>query len=546
MKSDVDIAQAAKLRKITEVAKEAGIEEDEYVLWGDFKAKISLGSLERLKDRPDGKLVLVTTFSPTRYGEGKTTMSIGLTQGLNRIGKRAMVGIREPSLGPTMGMKGGAAGGGYSQVLPMEDINLHFTGDIHAVTSAHNMLAALINNHMHRGNELGVDPNKIVWNRVMDMPDRALRNIVIGLGGSEGGIPYEDRFSITAASEVMAILCLAMDMNDLKKRLSRIIIGFNSKGVPVTAADMKAVGSMALILKDALRPNLVQTIEGNPAFVHGGPFANIAHGASSLISTRMGLKLSEYFITEAGFGSDLGAEKFFNIVCRVGDLKPNAVVMVATVRGVKAHGGKKRSLRKGFANLEKHLENLRMFNIPMIVAINVFENDSEEDIHLLEHLCRDVGVESARCEHHTKGGEGAIDLAEKIVNMAAGESRFKPLYKLELSLKEKIEAIAIQLYGASRVVYSVDAEKAIANYESHGFSELPICMAKTQYSLSDDPRKLGRPEGFKITVRDVRISAGAGFVVPLTGKVRTMPGLPKRPAAEGMDIDEHGKITGLF
>jgi formate--tetrahydrofolate ligase len=448
-----------------------------------------------------------------------------------------------------MGMKGGAAGGGYSQVLPMEDINLHFTGDIHAVTSAHNLLSAMINNSMFRGNPLHIDPNKIVWNRVMDIPDRALRNIVVGLGGKDGGIPHEDHFLITAASEVMAILCLAKNMTDLKERLSKIIVAFDKDGKPVTAAQIKAVGAMALLLKDALRPNLVQTIEGGPAFIHGGPFANIAHGSSSIISTRLGLKLVDYFVTEAGFGSDMGAEKFFDIVCRIGDLKPNVVILVATVKGLKVHGGrgdKQGSLRKGFANLEKHLENIRLFNVPVIVAINVFADDIEEDLHLVEHLCRDTGVECARCDVHCKGGKGAEDLAHKVVKISSGDSRFKPLYGLELCLKEKIECIATQVYGAKRVVYTVEAERALANYEALGFSNLPICMAKTQFSLSDDPKLVGRPEDFQITVRDVNISAGAGFIVPLTGTISTMPGLPKEPAAEKMDIDEKGKITGLF
>jgi formate--tetrahydrofolate ligase len=543
MRKDVEIAQSIKLKSIEKVASELGLKKGEFTGWGDFKAKIKLAVWDRIKDRPDGKLILVTTFNPTKAGEGKTTMSIGLAQGLRCIGKKALVGLREPSIGPTMGMKGGAAGGGYSQVLPMEDINLHFTGDIHAVTAAHNLLSAMINNSMFRGNPLHIDPNKIVWNRVMDIPDRALRNIVVGLGGKDGGIPHEDHFLITAASEVMAILCLAKNMTDLKNRLSKIIVAFDKDGKPVTAAQIKAVGAMALLLKDALRPNLVQTIEGGPAFIHGGPFANIAHGSSSIISTRLGLKLVDYFVTEAGFGSDLGAEKFFDIVCRIGDLKPNAVVLVATVKGLKVHGGhgdKHGSLRKGFANLEKHLENIRLFNVP------VFGDDSEEDLHLVEHLCRDTGVECARCDVHCKGGEGAKDLAQKIVKISSGESRFKPLYGLELGLKEKIECIAIQVYGAKRVVYTVEAERALSNYEALGFSNLPICMAKTQFSLSDDPKLVGRPDDFQITVRDVSISAGAGFIVPLTGTISTMPGLPKEPAAEKMDIDEKGKITGLF
>jgi formate--tetrahydrofolate ligase len=549
MRKDVDIAQSIKLKSIEKVASELGLKKGEFTGWGDYKAKVKLAVWDRIKDRPDGKLILVTTLNPTKAGEGKTTMSIGLAQGLRCIGKKVLVGLREPSIGPTMGMKGGAAGGGYSQVLPMEDINLHFTGDIHAVTAAHNLLSAMINNSMFRGNPLHIDPNKIVWNRVMDIPDRALRNIVVGLGGKDGGIPHEDHFLITAASEVMAILCLSKDMTDLKKRLSRIIVAFDKDGKPVSAAQIKAVGAMALLLKDALRPNLVQTLEGGPAFIHGGPFANIAHGSSSIISTTMGLKLVDYFVTEAGFGSDLGAEKFFDIVCRIGDLKPNAVVLVATVKGLKVHGGhggKQGSLGKGFANLEKHLENLRLFNIPVIVAINVFADDTEEDLHLVEHLCRDIGVECARCDVHRKGGEGAKELAQKIVKLSSGESRFKPLYGLELSLKEKIECIANQIYGAKRVVYTVEAERALANYEALGFSNLPICMAKTQFSLSDDPKLVGRPEDFQITVRDVNISAGAGFIVPLTGTISTMPGLPKEPAAEKMDIDEKGKITGLF
>ncbi|MCD6383835.1 MAG: formate--tetrahydrofolate ligase [Thermoplasmata archaeon] len=556
MLSDIEIAQRAKPLPISEIARRAGLEEDEWEEWGRYRAKVSLKVLDRLKGEKKGKLILVTTINPTPAGEGKTTTTIGLAQALYKLGYRAMMGIREPSLGPVFGIKGGAAGGGYSQVIPMEDINLHFTGDMHAITSAHNLLAAMLNNHMHHGNELEIDPRRIYWHRVMDMNDRALRNIVIGLGGPVHGVPQEDHFDITPASEIMAILCLATSFQDLKERLSRIVVAQNKRGEYVTASDLKAVGAMALLLKDAIRPNLVQSLEGVPAFVHGGPFANIAHGTSTIISTKMGLGLSDYFVTEAGFGSDLGAEKFFNIVSRIGGFSPDLVVMVVTARALKFHGGVPKdrlmeknveAVKKGCANLSRHLDIVHKFGLPVVVAINLFEGDHPEEIEVIEKRLQDAGVPYARSDVHRKGGEGGIELAKKVVEtIDCSTCSFSPLYPLELPIKEKIGIIASQVYGASRVVYSVKAERAIEEYEGRGYKELPICMVKTQYSLSDDPKKLGAPKSFKINIQEVRLAAGAGFILPYTGTITTMPGLPKRPAAENMDIDEEGRIVGLF
>ena len=556
MLTDIEIAQRASPLPISEIARRAGLQENEWEEWGRYRAKVSLKVLDRLKGVRRGKLILVTTINPTPAGEGKTTTTIGLAQALQRLGHRAMIGIREPSLGPVFGIKGGAAGGGCSQVIPMEDINLHFTGDMHSITSAHNLLAAMLNNHMHHGNELEIDCRRIFWHRVMDMNDRALRNIVIGLGGPIHGVPQEDHFDITPASEIMAILCLATSFQDLKERLSRIVVAQNKRGEYITAADLRAVGAMALLLKDAIRPNLVQSLEGVPAFVHGGPFANIAHGTSSIISTKIGLSLSEYFVTEAGFGSDLGAEKFFNIVARVGGFSPDLVVMVVTARALKFHGGVPRdrlgeknvpAVRKGFSNLARHLDIIHKFGLPVVVAINLFEGDHPEEIAEIERRLQDAGVAYARSEVYSKGGEGGIELAERVVEaVECTTCSFSPLYPLMMPVKEKIGVIASQVYGASRVVYSVKAEKAISEYEERGYGDLPICMVKTQYSLSDDPKKLGAPRGFKINIQEVRLAAGAGFILPYTGTITTMPGLPKRPAAEKMDIDEEGKIVGLF
>lgn len=556
MLSDIEIAQAARLRPIEEIAAKAGLLEGEYTEWGGHKAKVSLFALDRISSLPRGHLVLVTTTSPTPAGEGKTTMTIGLAQALVKQGDRAMLGIREPSMGPVFGIKGGAAGGGYSQVLPMEDINLHFTGDIHAISAAHNLLAALLNNHMHHGNELGIDPRRIVWHRVMDMNDRSLRNIVIGLGGEKSGMPQEDHFDITAASEVMAIVCLASGVEDLKKRLSRVIVAYNRKGDPVTAKDLGAVGAMSLLLRDAIRPNLVQTIEGVPAFIHGGPFANIAHGTSSYLSTLIGMHLCDYFVTEAGFGSDLGAEKFFNIFCRQTGLIPSAVVLVSTVRSLKLQGGvrlddMKRTnvlaVRKGAANLSRHLGILQMFGVPVVVAINKFGSDSKDELEVVKRICEGLQVPVAVSDHHSKGGEGALEVASRLKEVIRGcKGCFNTLYPDSMSIEEKIEWICRDVYGADKVVYSHEAGKRMAEFEAMGYGHLPICMAKTQYSLTDDPGVLGSPRKFKITINDMRLSAGAGFVIPLTGTITTMPGLPRVPASVGMDIDENGVAKGLF
>ncbi len=556
MKSDIQIAQEAVMRPICEIARGLGIAEQELELYGNYKAKLSLSLWKKLKDKPDGKLILVTAITPTPAGEGKTTTTVGLGQALNRLGKKTAIALREPSLGPSFGIKGGAAGGGYSQVVPMEDINLHFTGDIHAVTAAHNLLAALLDNHLHQGNDLNIDPRQVVLRRVMDLNERALRNVVIGLGGKADGIPRESGFDITVASEVMACLCLAEDLMDLKERLARIVVAYKYDGQPVTARDLKAQGAMALLLKDAIKPNLVQTIENTPAFVHGGPFANIAHGANSIMASKMALKLADILVTEAGFGADLGAEKFYNLVCQYGGFKPDATVLVATVRALKMHGGVAKTqlqrpdvqaLNRGLANLEKHIENIQKFGVPVVVALNFFPTDTPEEIKLVLDRCRELGVEAALSRVFAEGGKGGEELAHKVLKVLTNqESRYKPLYDWKRPIKEKIGIISEKIYGADGVAYSKEAEQAILKYEAQGFGELPVCMAKTQYSLSDDAAKLGRPSGFTVTVKEVRLSAGAGFIVALAGNIMTMPGLPKKPAANEIDIDEDGVITGLF
>lgn len=545
MKSDSEIARSVVPKPIEEIAATAGLKEDEIIRWGDYKAKVSLKAWERLKTKGDGKLILVTTINPTPEGEGKTTITIGLAQALAKLNKKVMLAIREPSLGPMMGIKGGATGGGYSQVIPMEDINLHFTGDMHAVTSAHNLLASLLDNHIHHGNVFRIDPRYIVWPRVLDISDRALRHVVIGLGGPLCGVPHEVEFSITPASEVMAIVCLSQSMMDLKERLKRIIAAYTYEDKPITADQLHAVGAMAVLLKDAMKPNLVQTIEGVPAFVHGGPFANIAHGTSSLIATKMGLKLVDYFVTEAGFGSELGAEKFFDIVCRVGDLKPDAVVIVVSIRALKRHGGgtNREAVEKGLCNLEKHMENISYFGVPAIVALNRFQSDKDDEIEVVEKFCEKRGVPFAVADVWKEGGEGGVELAGKLVDLLHNKkSRFSPLYDTSLPVKDKIQLIAEKMYGAGRVVYTVTAEQDIDLCQKLGLDRLPICIAKTQYSLSDDSSLLGRPQGFKITIREIKFSAGAGFLVPMTGKITTMPGLPRKPHAEKMDLDEQGNI----
>jgi formate--tetrahydrofolate ligase len=548
MKSDIEIARSLPLRPIEGIATHIGIREDEYTCWGQSKAKVSLELLRRIQTRKQGKLILVTTINPTPRGEGKTTVTIGLAQALAQLGKKTMLAIREPSMGPIMGKKGGATGGGYSQVLPMEDINLHFTGDMHAVTSAHNLLASLLDNQIHHGDPSHIDPRYIVWPRVLDISDRALRNVVVGLGGPSDGVPHETEFAITPASEIMAVLCLAKDLDDLRHRLRRIIVAYTYDTKPVTAADLKAVGAMTVLLKDAILPNLVQTIEGVPAFVHGGPFANIAHGTNSLIADFMGLRLADYFVTEAGFGSELGAEKFFDIVCRTGNLIPDAVVLVVSIRALKRHGDgtDASALQRGLVNLEKHLENLSWFQVPVIVAINQFTGDTNAEFDLVEGFCAKKQVPCAVVDVWGKGGEGGIELAGKLVSLIHNTpTRFTYLYDLDLSIKEKIEIIAKKMYGADRVVYTVNAESDIQLSRELSLDKLPICIAKTPYSLSDDPQILGRPTGFKITVRDIKFSAGAGFLVPMTGKITTMPGLPQNPQSEFMDIDKNGNIVGL-
>jgi formate--tetrahydrofolate ligase len=548
MKSDIEIARSVTMLPIEEIARKAGLHEDEYICWGRSKAKVSLDVLQRIRQQKQGKLILVTTINPTSSGEGKTTVTIGLAQALASLGKKTMLAIREPSMGPIMGKKGGATGGGYSQVLPMEDINLHFTGDMHAITSAHNLLASLLDNHIHHGDLFHIDPRYIVWPRVLDISDRALRKVVVGLGGPSDGVPHEIEFAITPASEVMAVLCLSKDLNDLRNRLSRIIVAYTYDNKPVTAADLKAVGAMTVLLKDAILPNLVQTIEGVPAFVHGGPFANIAHGTNSLIADLIGLRLADYFVTEAGFGSELGAEKFFDIVCRTGKITPDAVVIVVSIRALKRHGQgtDKNALQRGLVNLEKHLENIAWFQVPVIVAINQFTDDTDAEFDLVEDFCTKKQVPCAVVDVWSKGGEGGIELAGKLVSLIHNtHSHFTYLYDLELSVKEKIDIIAKKMYGADRVTYSVNAENDIKLCKQLGLDSLPICIAKTPYSLSDDPLLLGRPTGFKITVRDIKFSAGAGFLVPMTGKITTMPGLPPHPQSEYMDVDKNGNITGL-
>lgn len=556
MKTDIQIAQEAKMSHIREVAQTLGIQEDELELYGKYKAKLSDEVWNNVKDRPDGKLVLVTAINPTPAGEGKTTTTVGLGQAMAKLNKKAVIALREPSLGPCFGIKGGAAGGGYAQVVPMEDLNLHFTGDFHAITSANNLLAAMLDNHIQQGNALQIDPRQVVWKRCLDMNDRCLRNVVVGLGNKMDGMVREDHFVITVASEIMAILCLADDIDDLKKRLGRIIVAYTFAGEPVTADDLQATGAMTALLKDAIKPNLIQTLEHTPALVHGGPFANIAHGCNSVRATKIALKMSDITITEAGFGADLGAEKFFDIKCRKAGLKPDAVVLVATVRALKYNGGVAKSdlaeenleaLKKGIVNLEKHIENIQKYDVPVIVTLNSFITDTEAENTFIREFCEERGCEFALSEVWEKGGEGGIALAEKVLDTLENkESHFHTLYEDELSLKEKIERIATEIYGAKGVVYEPAASKQLAKIEDMGFGNLPICMAKNQYSLSDDAKKLGRPENFDIHIREVYVSAGAGFVVALTGAIMTMPGLPKVPAANGIDVSEDGMITGLF
>ena len=554
MKSDVEIAQQAKMKPITQVGAELGIGEDELELYGKYKAKLDLSVWERLKDRPDGKLVLVSAINPTPAGEGKTTNTVGIGDALRRLGKKVVLALREPSLGPCFGVKGGAAGGGYAQVVPMEDINLHFTGDIHAVSSATNLLAAIIDNHLQHGNELNIDPRRITWRRVLDLNDRALRQIVLGLGGKTNGIPRESGFDIAVASELMAVLCLASGLDDMKARINRIIVAYTSDNRPVTVADLKVAGALTLLLKDAIKPNLVQTLENTPTFVHGGPFANIAHGCNSVMASKFALKLGDILVTEAGFGADLGAEKFLDIKCRIAGLKPDVVVLVATVRALKYQGGVAKAeldtvnlaaLEKGMANLEKHIENIGKFGLPTVVAINAFPTDTAEELALVRQKCAALGAAVAVSEVWAKGGEGGKAVAELVLQAIEHPSEFRFLYDETLPIKEKIATIAREIYGADGVNYSKTAEKTIRELTVLGFDHTPICMAKTQYSLSDDASLLGRPSGFTITVREVRISAGAGFLVCLTGEIMTMPGLPKQPAAEKMDIDNNGKIIGL-
>ena len=556
MKSDIEIAQEATMLHIRDVASKAGITEDDLEYYGKYKAKISDEWYEKNKNNKDGKLILVTAINPTPAGEGKTTTSIGLTQAFNKLGKKCVVALREPSLGPCFGIKGGAAGGGYAQVVPMEKLNLHFTGDFHAITSANNLLAAILDNHIQQGNELGIDPRSVIWKRCLDMNDRALRNIVVGLGKKSDGMVREDHFVITVASEIMAILCLAEDMADLKDRLSKIIVAYNFKGEPVTAGELKAVGSMAVLLKDALKPNIIQTLEHTPAIIHGGPFANIAHGCNSVRATKYALKMADYVITEAGFGADLGAEKFFDIKCRKAGLKPDAVVLVATVRALKYNGGVAKSdlgtenldaLKKGIVNLEKHIENLKQYNVPIVITLNEFSSDTEAELSFVKKFCEDRDCEFALSKVWEKGGEGGIELAEKVLKtLETKKSNFKPIYDDDMPLKEKIETVATKIYGAKDVAFSTEALKMLDKLTALGFGKVPVCIAKTQYSLSDDPTLLGRPEGYTLNVREVYISAGAGFVVVLTGQVVTMPGLSKEPAAYRIDIDENGVIKGLF
>ena len=556
MKTDIQIAQEAKLMPITEVAEQLGISFDDLELYGKYKAKLSDEYLESIQGNQNAKLVLVTAINPTPAGEGKTTTTVGLGQAFAKLNKKAIIALREPSLGPCFGVKGGAAGGGYAQVVPMEDLNLHFTGDFHAITSANNLLAAMIDNHIHQGNELGIDTRQIIWKRCLDMNDRALRNVVVGLGNKSDGFVREDHFVISVASEIMAIFCLAEDMKDLKERLSRIVVAYNYEGKPVTAGDLGAVGSMAALLKDAMKPNLVQTLEHTPAIIHGGPFANIAHGCNSVRATKAAMKMADYVITEAGFGADLGAEKFLDIKCRIGGLKPDAIVLVATIRALKYNGGVAKAdlsaenldaLAKGIVNLEKHIENLQKYNVPVVVTLNSFVTDTDAETEFVRKFCEERNCDFALSEVWEKGGEGGIALAEAVLNtLDTKQSAFAPIYSDDLSLKEKIETIAKKIYGAEGVNYSDSANKQLAKLEELGFGNLPVCIAKTQYSLSDNPTLLGRPEGFRVDIREAYVSAGAGFVVVLTGAIMTMPGLPKKPAALVIDVEDDGRITGLF
>ena len=555
MLTDIEIAQQCAMKPITEIASELNIRPEELEPYGHYKAKLSDSLFDRLADRPNGKLVLVTAINPTPAGEGKTTTTVGLGQAMKKIGKNAIIALREPSLGPVFGIKGGAAGGGYAQVVPMEDINLHFTGDMHAITAANNLLCAILDNHLQQGNELGIDPRRVLFKRCMDMNDRALRNTIVGLGGKANGVVREDGFQITVASEVMAILCLAADLQDLKERLGNILVAYTYDNKPVYAKDLKVNGSMAVLLKDAIKPNLVQTLENTPALMHGGPFANIAHGCNSVRATKLALKLADYTITEAGFGSDLGAEKFLDIKCRYAGIAPSAIVVVATLRALKYNGGVPKAdtakpnveaLKAGLCNLAAHVENMKKFGVPVVVAINHFLTDTDEEIEVLENYCRENDVEFALSDVFAKGGEGGKELAEKVVKACEKPANFAPIYSLDLSIKEKIETIAKEIYGADGVDYSAAASKAIADIEKLGYSKLPVCMAKTQYSLSDDANKLGRPTGFRVNIREVKVSAGAGFVVALAGAIMTMPGLGKDPAAYRIDIDADGQIHGLF
>lgn len=555
MLSDIEIAQKAEMKPITEIGESIGIPATELENYGHYKAKVSLKFARELEEKPNGKLILVTAISPTPAGEGKTTTTVGLGQALSQLGKKTMICLREPSLGPCMGIKGGAAGGGYSQVVPMEDINLHFTGDLHAITAAHNLLAAMVDNHIQQGNVLGIDPRRVVWNRVMDMNDRVLRHIVVGLGGHPNGVPRESGFDITVASEVMAILCLARSISDMKERFAKIIVGYTYDNAPVTAGDIHAEGAMAALMKDALKPNLVQTLEHVPAFIHGGPFANIAHGCNSVLATKTALHLADYVITEAGFGADLGAEKFLDIKCRFAGLKPDAAVLVATIRALKMNGGKAKNeltesdpeaVKRGLPNLMRHISNMKKFGLPIVVALNMFPTDTAEEKKVIEDACAEVGVAVAESNVFTEGGKGGLDLATKVLSAIDQGSHYHTLYDLEGSLKDKIETIAKEIYGAADVAYDPAAAKELKHIEEMGFAHVPVCIAKTPASFSDDPTKLGAPEGFTLHVREARIAAGAGFVVILTGKVMTMPGLPRRPAAEKIDVDEEGNITGLF
>jgi Formyltetrahydrofolate synthetase len=556
MLTDVEIAQSAKMKPIREIAEKVGLEEDDLELYGKYKAKISLEAMTKLKNNKDGKLVLVTAINPTPAGEGKTTTMIGLSQALNQLGKKSIVAMREPSLGPCFGVKGGAAGGGYAQVVPMEDINLHFTGDIHAITTANNLIAAMLDNSIQQGNPLDIDTRQIVWKRCVDLNDRALRHIVVGLGGKVNGVPREDGFDISVASEVMAILCLATSLEDLKARAGRMIVAYNHAGEPVTVDDIQATGAVTLLLKDAIKPNLVQTLDHTPVFVHGGPFANIAHGCNSVMATTLAMKLGDYAITEAGFGADLGAEKFLDIKCRQAGLKPDAVVIVATVRALKMHGGVAKkdlgeenldALRKGIENLEKHIENIAKYHLPSVVAINAFPTDTEAELQLLNEICQSKGVDVAISKVWEKGADGGIELAEKLLDVLENkEADFTPIYDLDVSIADKIKTIAKEIYGADDVTFTKKVMNKMKKYEAQGLGQLPICVAKTQYSLSDDPTLLGRPEGFKVTIQDLIPNTGAGFLVAISGDIMRMPGLPKAPAAINMDIDENGKIVGLF